>query len=422
MSGIQNLTGLFPVPLKAANNLADVANLATARANLGAAAASDMNIAQQNLLYQGLLIAALRGVPTGLVDGVLDPFSSTADVNTSKSSGYTFNSTLGTIGATLDQTKALLHFDGVNGSTTFTDAASPSRTFTLSGSPAIWTAQSVFGGSSLHLNGSSYLSTAASADFGVGTGDFSVELRWRPDSIGAQMILFDTRVGGNGTGFVMYMDGSGKLVAFDGAANTPVLTGATSLVAATWYAVQLSRKNGTFYLFVNGALDGSVANATDHGSSQPLTIGTTSAGAGPATGYIDEFRFTKGLARNSAAYTPAASAFTLSASAMVLQSATLASAVASPSAMRALIQVDGTSATLTANTDMLAFLSRDGGTTWTQGTLSLVQSMPDGTAVYDTGWTDVTAQPAGNSTMTYKITTPTQKAIVLTGVSMQVRP
>ena len=51
-------------------------------ASLGAASASDVNIAQQNLLYQGLLIAALRGVPTGIVDGILDPFSSLADINT----------------------------------------------------------------------------------------------------------------------------------------------------------------------------------------------------------------------------------------------------------------------------------------------------------------------------------------------------
>ena len=90
--------------------------------------------------------------------------------------------------------------------------------------------------------------------------------------------------------------------------------------------------------------------------------------------------------------------------------------------MRALLQVDGTSAAFALNTDLVVSLSRDGGKTFTAGTLVAVQVLPDGTSIYDTGWVSVAGQPVGNSTMTYKVTTPTQKVIVLTGVSMQVKP
>ena len=50
-------------------------------------------------------------------------------------------------------TAALLHFDGANGSTTFVDSSIYNRTIATIGSPAISTADSVSGGSSLLLQG-----------------------------------------------------------------------------------------------------------------------------------------------------------------------------------------------------------------------------------------------------------------------------
>ena len=86
-----------------------------------------------------------------------------------------------------------------------------------------------------------------------------------------------------------------------------------------------------------------------------------------------------------------------------------------------LVQVDATSAACTPNTDLVAAASRDGAT-FTTGTLSLVQTMPDGTTIYDTGYFSISGQPAGNSTMSYRLTTANGKAIVFTGVAEQVRP
>ena len=55
---------------------------------------------------------------------------------------------------------SLLHFDGVNGSTTFTDQV-PSRSWGRSGTSTISTAQSKFGGSSLNVPVSSNISLSA---------------------------------------------------------------------------------------------------------------------------------------------------------------------------------------------------------------------------------------------------------------------
>jgi hypothetical protein len=67
----------------------------------------------------------------------------------------------------------LLHFNGANGSATFTNSSSNARTVTPSGNAQISTAQSVFGGSSLLLDGSGdYLTIAdATGDFAFGNYD-----------------------------------------------------------------------------------------------------------------------------------------------------------------------------------------------------------------------------------------------------------
>ena len=64
--------------------------------------------------------------------------------------------------------KSLLHFD-----TNLTN--SKNRNFDIIGNPQISTTQSKFGGSSLYLDGSSYLSTPITSDFNFGTGDFTLE-------------------------------------------------------------------------------------------------------------------------------------------------------------------------------------------------------------------------------------------------------
>jgi hypothetical protein len=79
-------------------------------------------------------------------------------------------------------TKALLHFDGAKFTTAIVDS-------NAGGSPHVWTAvgnaqidtlQSVFGGASLLLDGTGdYVTTPAHADFNLGSGDFTIEGRFR---------------------------------------------------------------------------------------------------------------------------------------------------------------------------------------------------------------------------------------------------
>jgi hypothetical protein len=55
---------------------------------------------------------------------------------------------------------------------------------------------------------------------------------------------------------------------------------------------------------------------------------------------------------------------------------------------------------ITINTDVLGYVSRDGGTTWTLATLALEQSLEDGTSIYSATGIDISAQPSGSALRT----------------------
>ena len=86
----------------------------------------------------------------------------------------------------------LSHFDGVDGSTTFTDETG--KSIVPYGDTKISSTQSKFGGSSAYFDGSGdYLAIAASNDFEFGAGDFTVECWFRVPNITGNKALFSSQ-------------------------------------------------------------------------------------------------------------------------------------------------------------------------------------------------------------------------------------
>jgi hypothetical protein len=73
--------------------------------------------------------------------------------------------------------------------------------------------------------------------------------------------------------------------------------------------------------------------------------------------------------------------------------------------------------TVTPGTDLRAWASRDGGTTWTEGSLSEVASL-DGTISLLQAEADLSGQPSGTD-MTWKITTANLKSQRIFGIALQ---
>src|SRR3990167_5305793 len=78
----------------------------------------------------------------------------------------------------------MLHMDGTDGATTFTDSSDNAKTMTAVGNAQIDTAQSKFGGASGLFDGTGdWLTTPDSTDWDLGTGDFTIDFWIRFSSV-----------------------------------------------------------------------------------------------------------------------------------------------------------------------------------------------------------------------------------------------
>lgn len=208
----------------------------------------------------------------------------------------------------------LLHMDGANGSTTFTDSGPSPKTVTANGNAQISTAQSKFGGASGLFDGTSdWLSIANNSAFGFGTGDFTIEAHiYISGGQGTDRGITDFRASIGSDVGTFFVDGpAGNKLAFW--YGTKLGGSGASLSTSTWYHAALCRASGTIRCFLSGVVDWSSTASVDFGSSRPLGVGgavyTASPGSSSFNGYIDNVRITKGVARYTANFTPPSAPF-----------------------------------------------------------------------------------------------------------------
>ena len=203
-------------------------------------------------------------------------------------------------------TLALLHFDGANNSTVFTDSSPFNQTVSVvTGTPKISTAMSKFGGSSLYLDGSSSIKIPNNANLNLGTGVFTIEFWFYLPSLPSYITWFLHKTGTQD----IYINPTSSILVSGFLGGSLVST--TAITAGAWYHVAVVREttDGIIKQYINGVhegtsnLTGSVDNAGD------LTIGSWYSGSDGITGYIDEFRMRK-EAMYTADFTPPTSAFT----------------------------------------------------------------------------------------------------------------
>lgn len=198
---------------------------------------------------------------------------------------------------------SLLHFDGSDGSTVFTDEAG--IVWTPTGDAQLDISQSQFGPSSLLIDVTGDWIDATDAVFAVGSSaDFTAECFVRPAVITSNHFVFSF-----GSGWGVYAaQFNGGWALFDGVASNVIEGGAGLATANVWHHVALVRSAGTFTLWVDGASIGSVANSTDFNVGN-MRLGAHTTGAGFLNGWIDEWRFSN-IARYTAPFSPPAAPFT----------------------------------------------------------------------------------------------------------------
>lgn len=214
-----------------------------------------------------------------------------------------------------ESVKLLLHCNGTNGSTTFTDSELTPKTVVVNGNAQIATAQSKFGGASGYFDGTGdYLSLADNEDWTFGTGDFTVEAWvYLHGSWAAQGAIYSGRPDNTVQPSLFVGITADKKPRFIAASSTSTSifdqTAASALNTGQWYHIAAVRSGTAFNLYVDGT---SVASATSSASLYNPTTRVCVGGDSNANyfyGYIDDFRLTKGAARYTSAFTPPAAEF-----------------------------------------------------------------------------------------------------------------
>lgn len=195
------------------------------------------------------------------------------------------------------ETSLLLHMDGINGSTTFADASSASRTVSVEGGVSIKTNLSKKYGSSAYFDGTGYLYSSGLA---LGESDFTFETWVRIDSIDGKQCIFDTRNNGSdGVSLTIEPDGKALLLITNNN-NSDTISVFSSVVLSNnvWYHIAAVRDNNTFKLFINGKTDATASISKEfQGQGGQLRIGSENDNNSELTGYLDEFRLSIGVAR-----------------------------------------------------------------------------------------------------------------------------
>lgn len=204
----------------------------------------------------------------------------------------------------------LLHMDGSNGSTTFTDNSPSPKTVTSNGNTLAEVSTSVvkYGTGSCNFKSSNnYLrANAIASEFDFGAGDFTVEF-W----VNWSAVDDSGFVSGNEIGSFDFAYVSGTLRV--GRINTAWDTTVTWITptAGVWYYIAYSRSGSDLRIFVNGTqVTPTSSNSTNYAASLVnVGLSRTVSDARPFKGYMDDLRITKGVARYTANFTPPAAAF-----------------------------------------------------------------------------------------------------------------
>lgn len=178
---------------------------------------------------------------------------------------------------------------------------------TLNGNASRSAAQSKFGGYSAYLDGTGdYITVPSGSDFAFGTGDFTVEF-WFMQTVDGNPFLIDCRPTSSTNGaYVTTYINAGTVVFFTNAAARIT---SSAITTGAWYHVAVCRSGTSTRLFLNGTQTGSTYTDPTNYIASPVSIGASGNGLFPLTGYFDDIRITKGVARYTANFTPPAAAF-----------------------------------------------------------------------------------------------------------------
>lgn len=193
----------------------------------------------------------------------------------------------------------LLHMEGIDNGTTFTDSSSNARTINVINNAKTKTDNFKFGLSSLYLTGDN--SRLDVTGISVASGqDCCFECFIRPSTFFAGPAIF----GDSTMSFQLLSIQSNDVYTSWG--GTELETTSNPITLDTWQHVAVTRASGTMRIFVDGVKH--AERSGDTTTLSPQFIGYNGI-SGRYAGWIDEVRWTIGAARYASNFTPPSAQF-----------------------------------------------------------------------------------------------------------------
>jgi YD repeat-containing protein len=215
---------------------------------------------------------------------------------------------------TASYTKSLLHMDGADGSTTFTDsAAGGSHTWTRYGNAQIDTAQSKFGGASGLFDGNGdAITTPDAADLRMESGDFTIDFWVRYASGGSYHTIFDKGYTASGA-LLIQTDNSSSPKMRVYISGTQVCIESTGATTGAWHhyaVVRYGSGSNNVKIYRDGVATGQGTSTANINNTSGVAIGAKGGTYEYSlNGWLDEFRISKGIARWTSNFTPPSDEF-----------------------------------------------------------------------------------------------------------------
>lgn len=337
---------------------------------------SDITTMQTNIVLNAFRIA-IQGSLTqfNMVDGIVDEYEDESGIDNPNSINEIYDSVNDLYSPSGDSNvKLLLHLDGTDGATVTTDVSDSAHAITFNGTAQLDTAVKKFGTASLLLDGDSdFLSIPDSADWDIfgSTSNYTIDF-WvkHTDHAGSEAYVSQMADANNGWRLER-TDGTGLrlLVRTGGSGNIINLTTNTDISDTNWHHVALVKLVSEYGIYLDGVQVGYLSDTSTGNYTASLLIGVTTELNSYFDGSMDDIRIIQSNAFSATPVVGLTDTITVPTSAHIVKNnLTLISnsftAEAQPDNARIVIfEEDVDSVTL--NTDLKAFMSRDAGQTFT---------------------------------------------------------
>jgi hypothetical protein len=216
--------------------------------------------------------------------------------------------------STFNLVSLLLHMDGLNGSSVFTDSSSYGEVATPSGGLTLSTANPKFGTACGNFSGAGTLAVpmVARGPMDIWRGDCTFEMWINPTGTqGSGAAVFDMSNGATTGVYSVFQSGTNTVSLQGSGFGGSAFANATPLTPGVWHHLAFVRYGGLLGIFVDGIASWSsnVVGNMSGAVAGNMTIGNGWPFAGGFIGLIDELRITKGLCRYINDFTPPTAAF-----------------------------------------------------------------------------------------------------------------